>query len=170
MKLWHAPTGRLIRGHVLDVGYTGFRRALKELDKRLYFTWNPDKLKGEGCWEIRILPSLKTAVYKGTYQGVDFLELEYVEHRDMHHVLDCAFLNYDAIRKLKEMDTWNKDHWIHDVEYAQAKKAEVQDAAARKERLYNIQQNRSAMRDILEAVRSGMDLGRIITSIKWEMK
>lgn len=169
MTLWHAPSGKLVRGHVLDVNVTGFTRALQELEPRLYVTWNPKKMKGWGCWEIRIQPTKKTAVYKGTYEGTAIYSLEYRESRDIHHVLDCAFLNYDAIRKLKTMDTYNKQHWIHRIDQAEAEQEAERLEHAKKEMKYAIKQNRSAARDLYEMVRSGVNPGRIITSTKWEV-
>jgi len=80
MKLWHAPPGKLIRGHVLDVAVGPFTQALHELDKQLYVKWNPFKLRGFGCWEIRRKPNRKVAVFKGTFEGADYYNLEYVEN------------------------------------------------------------------------------------------
>jgi hypothetical protein len=168
VKVWHPPTGKLIRGHVLDVSRVGFNRALRDLDSQLYTVWNPTKLKGWGCWEIRRRPNRKTAVYRGAHAGVSFYELAYVEYRDVHHVLDCAFLNYDAIRKLKEMDTFNKNHWIHNMEYLEQKRTDELYEKALEERKYAIKQHKSAIRDLYEMVRSGIHPGQIVTSTKWE--
>lgn len=171
MKVWHAPVGKLIRGHVLDVSVKPFVKALQDYDKQLYLVWNPHKLKGHGCWEIRRLPNEKRAVFQGEYKGVKFYKLMHVEHKDIHHVLDCAFLNYDAIRKIKEMDVWNLvkasgydslDAYI-DAKSAEQKEARQSTAAANL--AYAIKQNKSAMTYFLEMVRSGMHPAEVIKRI-----
>jgi hypothetical protein len=70
--IWHAPLGKLIEGHVLDVNKRGFERVLRDLDDRLYVRWNPRKIKGHGCWEIRRAPGVYTAIHQATYQGTDY--------------------------------------------------------------------------------------------------
>jgi len=159
--------GKVSKGHVLDVSVKAFTEALKELDRRLYVRWNPEKLKGHGCWEIRIRPLKKTALYQGTFEGVDYYELDYLESDIIHHVLDCAFLNYDALRKLKEMDTTNPDHFIHSLEYDEQDRANKQLEKAMAERKYAIKQHRSILKDFYERVRSGENIHRIIGEEKW---
>jgi len=171
MKTITAPTGKIITGRVFDVSKTTFDSALKEIDKRLYTRWNPDKLQGWGCWEIRIRPTYKTAMYQGSYQGVDFYELDYLEVDTVHHVLDCAFLNFDAIRKLKEMDTNNPKHFIHTLEYDETCRTNEVTEKALAERKYAIKQNKKAMRDLYEMVRSGENIHRILGSFNdWTLK
>lgn len=165
-----APVGKLIEGHVLDVSKKPFLRALKDYDKQLYVKWNPNKLKGWGCWEIRRKPELSTPVYKGSYRGVKFYKYEYKEYQDIHHVLDSAFLNYDLLRKLKEMDTWRSDHWINDLEYHEQKVKEKIQSERKKELQYSVKQNRKAIRDMMEMVKSGIHPARILTSTKWVNK
>lgn len=167
MKLWHGPTGRLVRGHVLDVDKQGFDEALRFYDKNLYTVWNPHKLGGWGCWEIRRLPTKKSMVYRGSHQGASFYDLEYVENDLIHHVLDCAFLNYDALRKLKEMDTWGNRQWTHDLERREEEHRETVKRKADEARKYALKQNRSVTRDLYEAVRSGIHPAQILLSSKW---
>lgn len=173
MNLWHAPTGRVLRGHVLDVSLKPFEQALKDHDRQLYVRWNPLKLKGWGCWEIRRLPNQKRAVYMGSHQGAKFFKVMYVEQQDVHHVLDCAFLNYDAIRKIKEMDIFRLVEQsgygnLNDLLDAKASEAEELKKAKAVENLrLHIRDNRTAMRDIFEAVRSGTHPAQILKSIKW---
>lgn len=170
MKLWHAPAGKLIRGHVLDVSLPPFLRALKDLDLQLYVKWNPRKMRGEGCWEFRRRPALKTSVHKGNYQGNAIYQLEYVEDGMTCHIMDAAFLNYDAIRKLKTMDTWSKDHWIHQIDYLENKQKTEARQKSRDALKYAIKQHKSATQELFEMVRSGINPGQIINSTKWEMK
>lgn len=167
MKVWHAPVGKLIRGHVLDVNKKGFDRALKNYDPQLYTIWNPKKLRGHGCWEIRRKPTKKTALHVASFQGTDYYQLFDVEYDLIHHVLDCAFLNYDAIRKLKEMDTFQKDHWVHDLEYREDKAREEALEKAKEALKYAMKQNRTAAQDFYELVRSGVSPARILSSISW---
>lgn len=165
------PTGKLVTGRVLDVAKVPFERALREIDKRLYVRWNPDKLIGNGCWEIRIKPGKKTALYQGSYQGMNFYELDYLETDTIHHVLDCAFLNFDAIRKLKEMDTTNPKHFIHSLEYDEQVRVNEQTERALAERKYAIKQNKKAISDLYEMVRSGQNIHRILGSFNdWTLK
>jgi hypothetical protein len=168
--LHHGPIGKLVQGHVLDVDVKGFNRALQDLDKRLYTRWNPEKLRGWGCWEIRVKPRMKTPLYMGTFEGHDIYSLEDLEINAVHHVLDCAYLNYDAIRKLKEMDTYNPEHFIHDMEYREQQQANAVDEKARAERKYAMQYYKTAIKDLYERVRSGESLHRILGESKWAMK
>lgn len=167
MKLWHAPLGKLIAGHVLDVNKRKFTEALQHYDRELYVKWNPRKIRGHGCWEIRRRPSKKTLLYKGTHKGMSFYVPTLVEYNDIHHVLDCAFLNYDAIRKLKEMDTWNTKNFSITLEQREAEaRAKIQ-AKVAEEMKYRIKQDKSMAQDLYEAVRSGIPLAQILTATKW---
>lgn len=98
--------GKLVKGHLLDVNPKSFLRALQAYDKQLYIEWNPKKLKGNGCWEIRRKPEFNSALDIVELDGVAIVKVGPYENSLVHHVLDCAFLNYDQIRKLKEIDTW----------------------------------------------------------------
>lgn len=100
------PTGSVIRGHVLDVSEKRFNEALRAYDPLLYTRWNPKKLRGHGCWEIRRRPEFNTITDVCEFEGNLIFRLEPHEHDLVHHVLDAAFLNYDQIRRLKEMDTF----------------------------------------------------------------
>ncbi len=167
MSLFHGPTGKTVRGHVLDVALKPFLRALTDLDDKLYVRWNPAKIKGWGCWEIRRKPSMKTPVYMGKHLGVSYYKLMYLDERSTHHVLDCAFLNYDQIRKLKEMDTWSKSHWIHSMDSREQDSRLKQEAKAAETLAYAIRQNKSAIRDLYQMVASGESLDDIVKSSKW---
>lgn len=167
MKIWVGPTGKISKGHVLDVAVKPFERALKDQDSRLYVRWNPFKLRGNGCWEIRIRPRLKSALYAGSFQGHDIMVIDYQEVDDISHILDCAFLNYDQINKLKRMDTDNPNHWLHDVDYKEQQIDEELRRKALEERKYNMRQNKAAMHEIYERARSGENIHRIIGESSW---
>lgn len=169
-KIWVGPVGKVVKGHVLDVNVKAFGQALKELDKRLYVRWNPEKIKNHGCWEIRISPSKPVALHMGTWQGTDFYSLEYIEQNTIHHILDCAFLNYDALRKLKEMDTANPKHFIHSLEYDEQVRTNERYQRARDERTYAIKQNRTAIKELYERARSGENLHKIVGESNWTLK
>lgn len=100
------PVGRLSRGNVLDVSERAFVKALQAYDKQLYVEWNPKKLKGHGCYEIRRRPEFNSALDIVELDGINITKVGPYENSLVHHIMDCAFLNYDQIRKLKEMDTW----------------------------------------------------------------
>lgn len=106
MNILMGPTGRIIKGHVLDVNEGRFNEALRAYDPQLYTKWNPKKLRGHGCWEIRRRPEFNTALDVCEFEGNLIFKVGPYENDLVHHVLDCAFLNYDQLRKLKEMDTW----------------------------------------------------------------
>ncbi len=100
------PVGKVAIGHVLDVDKKKFEATLKAYDPLLYVKWNPKKLRGHGCWEIRRAPEFLSAVDVGEVGNGFIIKLAPYENDLVHHVLDCAFLNYDQLRKLQEMDTW----------------------------------------------------------------
>lgn len=168
MTLWHGPAGKLVKGHVLDVNQKGFDSALKFMDPQLYTYWNPKKLRGWGCWEIRRRPQNKTALYVGSFKGMNFYRCLYLENNLVHHVMDCAFLNYDAIRKLKEMDTWGNPTWASGMEAREEAYRNQVRAKAKEDLKYAIKQSKSAARDLMEAVNSGVHPAQILTSISWQ--
>lgn len=163
-------TGSVVKGDILDCSVKGFSRALKELDPRLYVRWNPAKLKNYGCWEIRIRPMYKEAQFVATLDGKSYSDVRYRENNLVNHVLDCAFLNYDAIRKLKEMDTDSKKNWVGDFEATANLKKREAELKVMEELQYAIKQNRSVAKDFMDLVKSGVDPTRILTSTKWTAK
>ena len=173
MRITVGPTGRLVRGDIMDVNPKAFGEALRDLDPKLYVTWNPKKLRGWGCWEIRRRPTQKTMLYQGEYRGATIYKLCEVEFHHVHHVLDCAFLNYDAIRKLKEMDVFAqmKRHGVTSyADLLERREEEYRQQAlerAQKEREYNVKQIRSEAVAFYEAVRSGINPAQILTQVKW---
>ena len=157
-KIWLSPTGRLSSGHVLDVARAPFERALRDLDALLYVRWNPKKLRGWGAWEIRRAPAEKSVVEMATYKGQTIVRLEYLENDMVHHVLDCAFLNYDQIRKLKEMDTYaykSVAAWQDSLESRTKEHREQQALKAKNELKYLAKEFKSEIRDFKEYVNDG---------------
>lgn len=176
MRILHGPTGKLIRGHVLDANERAFSEALKFYDPQLYVRWNPKKMRNWGCWEIRRRPNKKTAVYQGSHEGVAYLKVMPIEFDAVHHVLDCAFLNYDAIRKIKEMDMFIQidKSGFKSLEDVLAGREEIHRArlreTARAELKYALKQNRTAAREFYEAVRSGIHPAQVLLSTNWAQK
>ena len=154
-----SPTGKLIQGNVLDVARKPFERALRDYDKQLYVKWNPKKLHGWGCWEIRRRPDSKQVVDITEFQGTSFVHIEYNEVDVIHHVLDASFLNYDQLRKLKSIDTFTKGYkeWISDLEYWEKKQEEKELAAARAARDYAAKQFKHEIKDFKEMISSGLN-------------
>lgn len=126
-KILMGPTGKTIKGHCLDVSIKPFLRALRDHDPLLYVKWNPNKCAGWGCYEIRRKPEFTTIKDIAEYQGHLILDIGYVENDLMNHVLDCAFLNYDQIRKIKSIDTWGVGprQWLDNREYMAKKQKEL---------------------------------------------
>ncbi len=155
MKLWTAPTGKVIEGHVLDVNRKQFERKLREYDNQLYVKWNPRKCRGYGCYEVRRRPNEKSRISYGTYQGVTFTELKYIENDFSSHIMDVPYLNYAILVKLQKIDTWKNKNWVADMEYEEAKYQAEQEEKQRKELLYNMMQYKSAFRDFKALVLSG---------------
>lgn len=164
------PVGAVCKGDVLDCNVKSFNRVLKDLDSRLYTKWNPKKLKNHGCWEIRIKPEFKKAVPVATIDNVTYMDVKYVENNLVNHVLDVAFLNYDAINRLKQMDKGSQKNWVGEFEYTTEQRRKEAEAKALEELQYNIKQNKSMARDLMNLVQSGIDPARVLTSQKWEMK
>lgn len=100
------PVGSVSQGHVLDCNRKSFEKALQAYDPQLYIKWNPKKMRGHGCWEIRRKPEFYSAVDVGELPDCYIVKLGHHEVEIIHCIMDCAFLNYDQLRKLQEMDTW----------------------------------------------------------------
>jgi hypothetical protein len=126
-KILMGPTGSIIQGHVLDVSVKPFVQALRDHDPLLYVKWNPKKVRSWGCWEIRRKPEFTTIRDVAEFDGNTILDIGYVENNLLNHVLDCAFLNYDQIRKIKAIDTWQvgPKQWLQNREYMIQKKQEI---------------------------------------------
>ena len=158
-KVLVSPTGKLIEGNVLDVARKPFERALRDYDKQLYVVWNPNKLHGWGCWEIRRRPDTKSVTAVHEWEGNTIVSVGWRENSLICHVLDAAFLNYDQIRKLKSIDTSVRGYsnWISDLEYWEKKEEERQIAASRAARDYAAKQFKSEIRDFKEMIGSGFN-------------
>lgn len=171
-KIWVGPVGNVSQGHVLDVAKKPFERALRDYDHLLYVKWNPKKLKGHGCWEIRRRPAMKTVVEAVPFQGNTLVRLEYVEYDIANHVLDCAFLNYDQLRKLKEMDLFakhNLNYLVDDIERAEAEHREKINQKRLEERKYLAKEFKREIREFKELVLSGHNPGQMISQ-HWDDK
>jgi hypothetical protein len=155
----------VVKGTVLDVAPAAFEQRLKDYDPQLYVRWNPRKLKRHGCWEIRRRDTMKSIVDWAEFEGNCYTRLEYAENELVNHVLDCAFLNYDALRKLQEMDTWNKGYGVgsivdqaeRNLDHHRAQLA----AKAKADMAYQLKQHKSEWRDLKDEIARGMDPSQI---------
>lgn len=158
MKILMGPQGALIKGHVLDVNERRFNEALRFHDKALYTRWNPRKLRGHGCWEIRRRPEFNSALDIAEYEGKLIFVVGPKEYDMVHHVMDCAFLNYDQIRKLKEIDTWqygNSSKYQDEVERRTRDRREREYQNMLKERADMVRHYKQEIRSFREMVRDG---------------
>jgi hypothetical protein len=165
-KIWVGPVGQVCTGNVLDVGKGPFERALKDYDSLLYVKWNPKKLRGHGCWEIRRRPEMKSVVEVVPFQGNTLVRIEYVEYDVVNHVLDCAFLNYDQLRKLKEMDLFTKHnlkYLVDNIESSEAAHREAIDKKRLEERKMLSKEFKREIRDFKDLVASGHNPGEMIS-------
>lgn len=153
-----APTGKIITGHVLDCNPRGVERALQRHDKNLYVKWNPDKLQGYGCWEVRMRPTQYSV--KRVYDWTDhaIIHLDYVESDMLHHVKDVPFMNYDVVKQIKDMDTWQYDSFVDEIERQEMEREHTYRQKNREELRYKLRHNRSLARDLQNAVLQGANL------------
>lgn len=163
------PVGPVCKGHVLDVSRKPFERALRDLDPLLYVKWNPQKLQKHGCWEIRRRPDINSILDIVDWRGMSILNLEPVELPMVNHILDCAFLNYDQIRKLKGMDTWAHGNtaqdgakkWLDKLDDLELQNSRDAAKKANEARSYAARHYKKELRAFKEAVRDGVNPGII---------
>lgn len=152
------PTGSLIKGHVLDVNQKHFNEALQFYDKQLYTKWSPKKCGGWGAWEIRRRPDFNSALDIAEFEGNLIFVVGPKEYDMVHQIMDCAFLNYDQLRKLKEIDTWqygNSSQYQDEVERRTRARQEKEQEIARKERTYMTQHYRAEIKAFRQMVLDG---------------
>jgi hypothetical protein len=164
-KIWVSPTGNTIRGHVLDCSVGPLVERLRDHDPQLYISWNPKKLRGWGCYEIRRRPNLKTVKEVLPYGGNTYVVVDYVENNFENHVLDVAFLNYKALEKIKQMDTWQHSRYgknfMASMDSIAESHAEKAKEAALNERRYELKQHKTMVRDLMDYTLSGGDPSQI---------
>lgn len=168
MKFEVGPTGHLIQGDVLDVSKSKLTEALKAYDALLYIKWNPNKLRGNGVWELRRRPEFKTVVQREVFEGNTYSFIDYKELDMENHVLDLPYLNYEVLNRIKKMDLWvhsgydrNNKKKIHNFwDKMDGVQAEVKSAQEQKnydDLLYNMKQQKTAIRSLKEAILSGVN-------------
>jgi hypothetical protein len=168
------PVGQVSKGHVLDCNKKAFEKTLKAYDPLLYVVWNPKKLKGHGCWEIRRKSDLLAPVDVAELDSTKIiLKLDYQEYNWVNSIMDCAFLNYDAFRKLREMDMWQYATTSEKLDEVIARKTRDKQeklAQQREEDLrYMSKYFSKELREWREAIRSGAnpyDIARHWDSVK----
>lgn len=165
LKIWVSPTGNTIRGHVLDCSVGPLVERLRDYDPQLYVRWDDKKLRGWGCWSVRRRPNTKTVKESVVYGGNTYHIVDYVENNFENHVLDVPFLNYQILEKLKQMDTWRHSNYGQNFMGAMDSKAEDHaekaKQAALQERRYELRQQKTMVRDLMDYTLSGGDPSRI---------
>jgi hypothetical protein len=165
-KIWLGPVGNISRGHVLDCSKAPLEQRLRDYDPLLYVVWNPKKLKGHGCWEVRRRDEKKTVRPEDVvvYKGNTYVYPKYHELNLINHVMDLPHLNYRLFEKLKRMDMWNqKDmgdkgkYFAKQAEYLEAKHDEAYEDKLTKELQYGLKQLMPEMKDFKDYVNSGGD-------------
>lgn len=146
----------------MDVAVKPFVEAMRFAlsDRHLYVKWNPHKRRGWGCWEIRRAPEFNSAIDIAEFEGRLIFKVGPKEYDMVHHVLDCVFLNYDVIRKLKEIDTWqygNSTQYQDKVESMTEARVIRGMEARKKELAYAARHYKQEMSAFKEALRDGVN-------------
>jgi hypothetical protein len=161
------PTGRICRGHVLDIGKDTLEARLRGYDPLLYLAWNPKKRRGYGCWEVRRRPDKMTATpWAELENGQIIFKLDYVENNLIHHVMDADILSHDVMSRLAEMDMWKYADAVGEAEYRGQQREERLTAEAHAESMYVAKQHRRQIQEIKELILSGVNPARIIAQMK----
>lgn len=159
-------TSKLIQGSVLDCSKKGVESALKHYDPQLYLKWNPKKLQGHGCWELRRRPEMLSPVDYVIYQGNTYWKLGYKEVSMIHHVKDFAFINYSIVQWVKDHDLWNYGDkgstWQDEVQYATGQRLNREEQKSIDEKNYRLKQMKKEVKWFKEYVLSGHNPYRII--------
>ncbi len=152
-----APTGKLVVGHVADMGRKDIERRLQRYDPFLYISWNAKKNNRWGCWEVRRLPEQKTSILMAEYKGAEFYSLEYVENGIINHVMDVPALDLRIFKRLYEMDTWRSKNWGAEYEEAERVEREAYRAKMKEDLRYNMKQHKKMLSVFKEEVKSGVN-------------
>lgn len=166
MKIEIGPTGKLVRGHVLDIGKNTLERRLRGYDPLLYLAWNPKKRRGVGCWEVRRRPATMSEVPWTEYGDTIIFKLEYVENNLINHVMDVEILGHDVMNRLYEMDMFRYENAMAEAEYRAQKREERLTAQAHAESMYAARQHKRQIQEIRELILSGVNPARIIAAMK----
>jgi hypothetical protein len=161
MTIWVAPTGKIVHGSVLDCARRPLEAKLREYDPQLYVRWNPKKLRGVGCWELRRRPEFKSIREEDVcvYGGNTYVYPKYHENGFDNHLKDFAFLNYSMLGWLQANDQWKASdrakNYVRDLEYKEGKIRERIMSKADSEKSYMIKQNKVQIRAFKEYLLSG---------------
>lgn len=160
-RITHGPSGRLIRGHVLDCSRGPLEEALRRYDPQLYISWNTRKLRGWGCWEVRQKPLEKNIIDSLMFKGSTIHVLAYKELDIINHVIDVPFLNYGILDKIKRMDSWAHSYkgkdFVNHMDYSEAKFEEKIENKMVDDLEYNLKQMKPELRYFRDFVLSGQN-------------
>lgn len=165
MKIEIGATGKLIKGHLFDVGKSNLERQLKEYDNQLYLVWNPMKRQGYGCWEVRRRPNKKTLVHVAEFEGVNYYNLEYINLDVECHVMDSPVLGYHMLAKIQKMDAWKYKDFTKAVDDAEAAYNEKIQAKGAEDMRDMVKEYKSEIRDMRELIKSGLNPARILAKM-----
>lgn len=161
---------KLVTGHVLDSSVKGVESAIKFYDPLCYLKWNPDKVKGHGCWELRRRPAEKKVLEVVSYGGMDIQILGYKEYNWVHCIQDFAFCNYNIVNWMRDADLF-KDEYAHrngllgaKLEQAENDQQAKVQAALAKEEAYVTKQVASEWGKVRSDLDSGVSLARALSS------
>lgn len=161
MKYECGVTGQLISGHVLDTNKPAIEQALKDYDGQLYVKWNPRKMRGWGCWEIRRRPIKKSIADYAIYNNNAYIKVDYVELDLVNHVLDLPYLNFLAVEKIQKMDAWKSKDWAHQLERTEQEQVSAMEDKIREDRAYAAKQHKREINEFKELLRSGFNPNEI---------
>lgn len=180
---------KTVSGHVLDVAKAPLLAALRRFDPQLYVKWNPKKLAGQGCWELRRAPELKSA-REGRFldsptRGRVFIPGDIFDMGDYtlcvpkphetsmeNHVKDFKYLTYDMLSWVSSHDLWSYGYRgknaMQEAEYKEGQYLTRVEEAAVAERTYMIKQHRTQFNDFRSYISSGGNPARLLDY--WDKK
>ena len=159
----------LVQGHLLDSNVKHVEDAIKFYDPLSYLKWNPKKLQGNGCWELRRRPAEKKVLEVVSYKGMDIQVLGYKEYDWVHCVKDFAYCNYNILTWMQEADSFKNDYARRNgllgqvVESnADATQAQIDETLA-KEEAYVTKQVKGEWGKVMQDLDSGVSLARALS-------
>lgn len=166
MNISIGPTGRTIRGDVLDCNKKHLEQALKDYDPLLYLQWAPDRNKRWGMWQLRRRSEKKTIKEILELDGKIIVNIDYIDHPKENLVKEFQYLDYSILGWVQRCDLWKQanyeegkvhrvQQWVNDFERDEREKVADQNEKLRNEAVYNMLQYKTAIKQYKEAILSG---------------